>query len=228
VTWSAPQSAGLLASAWPFQSPDRALWGAEGAVVENAIVTASFPQGSINPANSTAPQGGIGFVDYRPAQTSGCLTYELRFQPGFAFNRGGKLPGLFGGSEYSGCTGSTSQGFSTRMMWGRNGTFFLYAYFADRTTECGEVQGSGVAYANPGQWHRIEQRIRLNTPGQRDGAITVLVDGQMIAALTEREITSGPLIDGLAFHTFFGGSSPADASPRAQAIDFRTFRFALP
>lgn len=228
IVWTAPQTSGPLTAAWPLRKPDRKLWQVEGAVAESGGVVVTFPKGSINPSHKSAPRGGLGFSDYRPEQWSGCLTYEIRFQPGFFFNKGGKLPGLFGGSDYSGCTTATGSGFSTRMMWGKDGTFFLYGYLADRTSDCGEVQGSGVVNAMPGHWHRIEQRIRLNAPGQSNGDLSVLVDGQLIADLRDREITPGIPIEGLAFHTFFGGNAEAWASPKTQKIGFRAFRFVLP
>src|SRR5690606_42022304 len=47
------------------------------------------------------------------------FAYRVRFQQGFAFNMGGKLPGFSGGSRPSGCDPDEG-GFSARNMW-RNG-----------------------------------------------------------------------------------------------------------
>lgn len=228
TVYSAPATAGPLKQAWPLDAEDRMLWqSGEPTVIDDKII-AHFPAGSINPGNRDAPQGGLGFRDQFGEHREGCLTYELRFAPDFEFAKGGKLPGLYGGTDFSGCTDKTARGFSTRLMWGKRGTFFLYPYFADRDSRCGEVHGSGIVYAAPGAWHRIEQRIRLNDEGQANGAITTLIDGQVISVLEGRAISPGVAIEGLVFSTFFGGSNASWASPKDQSISFRSFRFALP
>ena len=40
--------------------------------------------------------------------------YRFRFDPGFDFSRGGKIPGLGGGNAPSGCDTSTGVGFTAR------------------------------------------------------------------------------------------------------------------
>lgn len=63
-----------------------------------------YPANSINPGNS--PQGGTEFyahpIDVRAA-TNASLEYSVYFPPDFAFVKGGKLPGLYGG--HPGCSG---------------------------------------------------------------------------------------------------------------------------
>ncbi|KAG0345665.1 hypothetical protein BG004_003333 [Podila humilis] len=63
------------------------------------------------------------------------LEYQMLFQPGFKWVKGGKLPGILSGSE-EGCNAGCSGGgtaencFSTRMMWRANGEGELYLYAA--------------------------------------------------------------------------------------------------
>jgi hypothetical protein len=62
-------------------------------------------------------------------------------------------------------------------------------------------------------WHCYEYRVRANTPGQRDGAITIWVDGELVADfgnLVFRDVAD-LRIDrfGLSFHV---GSNPAGAT----------------
>lgn len=63
------------------------------------------------------------------------LEYQMLFQPGFNWVKGGKLPGILSGSE-QGCNADCSGGgsaescFSTRMMWRANGEGELYLYAA--------------------------------------------------------------------------------------------------
>jgi hypothetical protein len=101
-----------------------------------------FPQGSINPGNKQAPKGGMSWYTSGPhwgsVFTKGTgsweddLTrakeitfgYSVMFENGFQFNKGGKLPGVYGGvseEEAVGCSGGRQEGrdgcFSSRLMW---------------------------------------------------------------------------------------------------------------
>ncbi|KAG0045021.1 hypothetical protein BGZ83_009724, partial [Gryganskiella cystojenkinii] len=66
------------------------------------------------------------------------LEYQMMFEPGFNWVKGGKLPGILVGSEQgsgggnTGCSGggSAENCFSTRMMWRANGEGELYLYAA--------------------------------------------------------------------------------------------------
>lgn len=229
--WAAPQGSGPLLSGWPVRTPDRLEWGKDTALLlddEIPVLVAQFPKGSINPGNLSAPEGGIGIrVRFEAEYLEGCLVYEVRFDRGFRFGEGGKLPGLFGGSRYSGCTRDTLSGFSTRYMWGRKGLWFLYPYFADRTSQCGGVEKASSTYFETGKWHRIAQFIRLNTPGQTDGVVIVWMDRQEIYRREDAEIRarSNVRIEGVLIHTFFGGNDATRASPKDQSAQFRSFEF---
>ncbi|GJJ72898.1 hypothetical protein EMPS_05256 [Entomortierella parvispora] len=65
------------------------------------------------------------------------LEYQMLFQPGFKWVKGGKLPGILVGTEEgcggnAGCSGggTAENCFSTRMMWRANGEGELYLYAA--------------------------------------------------------------------------------------------------
>ncbi|KAF9900612.1 hypothetical protein EC991_007093 [Linnemannia zychae] len=63
------------------------------------------------------------------------LEYQMMFEPGFKWVKGGKLPGILMGSEQgcnAGCSGggSAENCFSTRMMWRADGMGELYLYAA--------------------------------------------------------------------------------------------------
>lgn len=232
VVWSAPRAAGDVAAGWPLGPGDTPQWGKDtAAIVAGAsgpeIVT-RFPRGSINPGNPDAPEGGAGFLDrFARRYEAGCLTYEVRFDDGFDFGQGGKLPGLFGGKHTSGCTPDRNSGFSTRYMWGRHGTGFLYPYFASRDTPCGGMIGLGRFHFTPGTWHRITQKVRLNSDHQPDGEVDIWFDGVLVVEETGLEIRADPSveIEGVMFATFFGGSDPSRASPADQSMHLRNFRF---
>ena len=105
-------------------------------------IVSFFPKGSINPGNKNAPNGGMSFYTNGPHWgaefTKGkgkweddlkrakeiTFAYSIMFENGFEFNRGGKLPGVYGGTseeEAVGCSGGRQNGrdncFSSRLMW---------------------------------------------------------------------------------------------------------------
>lgn len=161
----------------------------------------------------------------QPADTV-FLRYQVRFPPGFDFVKGGKLPGLYGGSGGSGGQ-HHDDGFSTRYMWRRGGAGEVYAYLPGGSG-FGVSLGRGSWTLPTGQWTDIQQGVRLNTPGRADGTLTVWVNGRQVFnqnGLTFR-LTDQPRIDGLFFSTFFGGGDPSWASPKDQYADFAGFGFA--
>ena len=89
-------------------------------------------------------EGGFGFYvggtsSFYNAISSGSatdvlLSYSLMFQPSWEWNKGGKLPGAFGGtgSNAFGCSGGRQEGrdtcFGARLMWRADGKGELYTY----------------------------------------------------------------------------------------------------
>merc|ERR1712136_102747 len=77
-------------------------WGIkEGLVdIKNNTLQVFYPNGSHTPRGKI--RGGFGF-NSAPLNlefaTTVTLEYEVMFESGFEFVKGGKLPGLFGGSE---------------------------------------------------------------------------------------------------------------------------------
>lgn len=184
-----------------------------------------YPAGSINPGHRTAPVGGSGFLwtVAGAGREARCLTYRLRLPKGFDFVRGGKLPGLFGGTAPSGCgAAERAHGFSARLMWRAGGAGELFLYAPDRTLRCGDSIGRGSFRLTPGRWSEISQEVVLNRPGAADGVIRLWVDGRRVlerGGLTLRA-DAATRVDGLMFSTFFGGADPSWASPRDQVAQF--------
>ncbi|OAQ29253.1 polysaccharide lyase family 14 protein, partial [Linnemannia elongata AG-77] len=124
------------------------------------------------------------------------LEYQMMFEPGFKWVKGGKLPGILMGSELgcnAGCSGggTAENCFSTRMMWRADGMGELYLYAAKSLAANGGgcLNGMGVKVSpgarnecNPtygisigrggkfqfksGQWHNITQVVRVNSKGK--------------------------------------------------------------
>ncbi|KAI0333233.1 hypothetical protein GY45DRAFT_1368496 [Cubamyces sp. BRFM 1775] len=218
---------------------------------------AVFPEGSINPGNKTAPLGGFGFYLRGPPAFAEALKdpavngevvmgYDVLFEENFHFQKGGKLPGIYGGvgdSAY-GCTGGRQTDrckcFNLRLMWRDLGDGELYAYLpqAERNTErllevpprsiqqpdYGFSVGRGAWRFPSGRWTRITERVRLNDLGEQNGEIEVFIDGNSVLLATGLVLRTqeGPdaRMQGLHLQTFFGGSSPEWASPKTQRAWF--------
>ena len=189
-------------------------------------LTVRYPKDSINPSSPEKhPLGGAGFVTRPlPVDTSrACLRYRLRFDDGFEFARGGKLPGLFGGEAPSGGEEvDGTKGFSMRVMWRRDGEGEVYAYVANKRSDYGASIGRGNWSFEPGQWVEIQQEVILNDPDAADGIVRLWVDGRQVIDQTDLVYRTVDRvgIDGLMFSTFFGGSSRKWASPKDQSIEF--------
>jgi hypothetical protein len=164
------------------------------------------------------------------------LDYTLRFLPGFDWvpngrPRAGKLPGLAGGKGTGGCRPIESDGWSARQMWRANGSAVLYVYDQDRKTRCGYF----VDYINPNgtkfqfvlnRTYRLTQRVRINTPNERNGEIQVWIDGVKVVdrrSLRLRGIVndaSVARVSQVKYHSYFGGST-LNYAPRVDSyIDY--------
>ncbi|MEM9002197.1 MAG: polysaccharide lyase [Cyanobacteria bacterium P01_F01_bin.86] len=194
------------------------------------ILRVHYPEGSASPSVSRqegVPLGGAQFyADLSlPPQSELRLRYALRFSENFDFVKGGKLPGLFGGEGASGGDiPDGTDGFSTRLMWRRDGDGEVYAYLPT-SEDYGTSIGRGNWQFQPGTWYWIEQEVKLNHPERADGQIRVWVNEELVidqTALRFRTVDSLQ-IDGLFFSTFFGGGDASWSTPHDVYIDFAEF-----
>lgn len=218
-------------SSWLHSLPAYRIWGTQNMTVQHEgstnFLEVTYPKGSIDPAATAAPVGGAGFI-YPSAVPflSGCLAYDVAFEPGFDFAKGGKLPGLYGGDAPSGGA-DTSRGFSTRYMWRTGGAGEVYAYLPEKNAQYGESISTGAWAFIPGQWQHLEQEVVVNHTGSYDGVLRVWVDGKLVANWTDifYRVSDDVLVAGLMFSTFFGGHDPSWASSRTQSAFFRNIQF---
>ena len=161
------------------------------------------------------------------------VAYDIRFANDFDFVRGGKLPGLCGASNNAapstGCnTGggfpTGYDGWSARGMWRENGELESYIYHASQRNFFADDEFWNVR-ALRGVWHRVEHRIVLNTPGQRNGIIEAWFDGQRVLSLDNLEYRKDRSIgiNLFYFSTFFGGNDPSWAPSSDQTMNFDNF-----
>lgn len=219
---------------------------------------ARYPKGSYTFTHQ--PQGGLSF--YAPGPSSVDLStakeatfgYSVYFEAGFAFNKGGKLPGIYGGNSEElaiGCSGGSrsSACFSARLMWRGEGAGEFYTYlppftdarFAANSKQCnvapasdcnptyGASIGRGAFKFTTGAWTTVSERVRLNDVGKANGELELFVNGQSVInvkGLILRDSSAGRM-RGIQMQTFFGGSSPDFASPKTQNAYFSDFSVAI-
>jgi hypothetical protein len=175
-------------------------------------------------------RGGVQFrVPLGSSHQELYLAYRLRFGSGFQFVKGGKLPGLVGGTAPTGCV-SDDGGFSARGMWRAGGAAVQYLYYPEKVNACGDdfnyASGGSRFRFIPGVWQTVEHRIVMNTPGQHDGILQAWVDGALVldqSAFYYRVAGAAFAIDALYFSTFFGGSDATWAPTADQTVDYDDF-----
>jgi len=170
---------------------------------------------------------------------SATLTYKVFFPPEFDFVRGGKLPGLYGGSApRGGASTDKGDGFSARIMWRENGEIFQYVYWVQKDSN--KKWGDDLPLVNleanlepfkftRGEWHTLMTRIVMNTPGENDGNITTWFDGKLALSTSgifrSKDFNFG--IDTFAFTTFFGGNDESWAPKKDEVAYFKDIKIEL-
>ncbi|RXW21823.1 hypothetical protein EST38_g4045 [Candolleomyces aberdarensis] len=215
---------------------------------------ASFPQGSYTFAHQ--PQGGFSFYAPGPPQVDltdakeATFGYSVYFPDGFAFNKGGKLPGFYGGNsdeESTNCSGGRRDTacFSARLMWREDGDGEMYTYLPpgfdanDKVcdipphSDCNPTYGASIARGSfkfaRGAWTTVAERVKLNDPGRSNGELQLWVNGRSvidIKGVVLRDSGAGKL-RGIQFQTFFGGSTSDWASPKDQEVYFSDLSVAI-
>ncbi|MEE2681726.1 MAG: hypothetical protein VX641_05065 [Planctomycetota bacterium] len=158
------------------------------------------------------------------------LSYRIRFPEGFDFVKGGKLPGLIGGTgNTGGSVPDGTDGWSARMMWRTEGAIVQYVYHPDQPGGFGEdlpwsIEGEPIRF-EPGRWYTLRHEITMNTPGEYDGVIRTWLDDTPTLTVTDMRFRDLDTlaIDTLYFSTFFGGGSPSWATTRDEVVWFDDF-----
>lgn len=215
----------------------RSYWGVNNIsfMAENStspnFMRVAVPKGAIDPGSMSLrglPRGGAGFKSESIPLGSEhvVLSYKIRFPSDFDFVRGGKLPGLYGGVGNSGGKiPDGTDGFSFRLMWGKNGAGEVYAYLPS-SIKYGTGFFRGAFYFKPGVWHEIIQELKLNCPDRDDGFVRLWFDGKLIGEQMGIVIRSVDTlkINGLFFDFFFGGNDDTWAPRNNTYVDFSNFK----
>jgi hypothetical protein len=122
--------------------------GQNGVSVDTMVLQLNYPKGSyapsIGPVTGGAHFYSNPFGDKTPFSKM-LVSYDVAFPAGFNWVLAGKLPGIYGGTPYDGCSGgvqSTGANCLTmRLMWRQNGVgegiflflIFLFLFFFDKS-----------------------------------------------------------------------------------------------
>lgn len=194
------------------------------------FLRAQYYKGGASPSASRrvgVKEGGGQFMGRLPSGPTDhlFLRYYVRFPKNFPFVKGGKLPGLYGGTRVSGGRiPDGTDGFSTRFMWRTDGMGEAYVYMPS-SKQWGSSLGRGNFMFKRGEWQCIEQEVRMNTPHQTDGVLRTWSDGTLAYESTEMlyRTVHTLKIEGVFFSTFFGGGDPSWAPPHDTHADFARF-----
>jgi hypothetical protein len=160
------------------------------------------------------------------------LRYYVKFQPGFDFSRGGKLPGLYGGPTGQESGGNHGQAFSTRYMWRDHPVTGspsdcstalpcseVYLYSPVLSSGYGLDIGGSWHWQGDGRWHMVEQRV-----DRASGDITVWYDGtRVLFAPGALGGALGVPFSGVLFSTFFGGHDTSWGPAKTESAYFADF-----
>ncbi|GAA5998428.1 hypothetical protein JCM5350_000687 [Sporobolomyces pararoseus] len=259
ASWVAPSpsSSSLAALTLPVNSHDRAAawlvgnWNVSSAIlsntefVDNPFSSTNSDEGDLV-LSTNYPRGtrdGDQFfmtpmrVDSK-VQTA-VLQYEVAFDDGFDFVKGGKLPGLYGSEKGAEgvCSGGNRQPscWSARLMWRTGGEGEVYAYIPtypsfcrQSDVACNDVYGISLSRGSfgfsVGGWTTITQLVSLNTPGYANGLLYLWANGSLALAHTGVvwRVTEDVTISKIMFSTFFGGSDSSWNSQGGRSY-FRNF-----
>ncbi|MBD2779837.1 polysaccharide lyase [Xenorhabdus szentirmaii] len=181
-------------------------------------------------ANTVGSKAGTSFnAPIKGEYKALWLQYQVMFSKDFMWIKGGKLPGLSGGDHPSGCIDNGDfDGFSSRLMWRKEGELFGYLYYPEKEERCGDYIKLNVSLKR-GVWYTLTQYVSLNNIGKRDGVYAQYIDGKEILRLNNLKLRNenNVFIDAIKWSSFFGGSTLDWAPPMEQYAYFDNFIVSL-
>ena len=215
---------------------------------QGTSLAVAYPKGKVG-----TKETGAQWKSFLPqAVEEASLSYRVKFSEGFDFVRGGKLPGLAGGTAPTGSKQADGfNGWAGRLMWrtefkGTPGSpqqltsgGISYAKHVNSGFAQDGRQEDRVFWVNvDGQntsltsnvWYEIKQRVVMNTPGVKDGVLQIWLDGNLVLDQDDIEYrkTAELKIDQFYFSTFFGGNSSGWATSKNETIFFDDIQVSAP
>ncbi|WP_291858230.1 polysaccharide lyase [Marinilabilia sp.] len=193
--------------------------------VERApVLKVFFPAGRFGPLPGTQWK-----VVFKSVETV-FLKYKLFIPPDFDFVKGGKLPGLGGGTgNTGGKVPSGSDGWSVRFMFKEQGEMCAYLYYPAMPDGFGEklfLKSGGSRFLLPkGKWLKIGLEVQMNETAKENGFIRCFIDDELMLERRGLQFRSTDKlkIDHLLFSTFFGGADFSYAPPKDCFLLYKDF-----
>ncbi len=183
---------------------------------KSRLLRVHYPSGKWGSNDS----GAQFMVSLEPRRSYEC-SYRVRFPKQFDFAKGGKLPGLAGGTATAGLDRPSGDGWTARYMWREHGKLVLYLYHMDQKGRQGDDISLSVR-VQPGKWMQLKQSVTVNDFDKSNGRIRVWVDGRLVLDRKELRLQSEEkaLVSKFYFSTFFGGKGKEWAPKKDMSIDF--------
>ena len=195
----------------------------------------TFPANCGAPANNKCGrESGMSFFampkGYIPSESS-TMSYDVFFPKDFDFSKSGTLPGLSIGSSSGANGGSwTRNSGAARLIWqmGAGQRSPSLSPFFNFPTEVSKMTQTSAIELKPklDDWNTISYTVKLNTPGRKDGSVTLTLNG---VTKTQTNISfrkSKLTVNGLSMTSWYGttkGDLATYGNPQSEAIRFRNF-----
>lgn len=141
------------------------------------------------------------------------LSFDVQFEPGFVWVKGGKLHGLGPNRPVTGGQPTRPNGWSARMMFKDDGRCSAYLYEQKKDFKWGIGSTTKEPVFEVGKWHHVRFEVLVNDPGHANGHAKFWIDGTLQNSEEKIEFRgkgdNSTLIQRLLFHTFHGGNTPA-------------------
>ncbi|KAI0063587.1 hypothetical protein BV25DRAFT_1824143 [Artomyces pyxidatus] len=206
------------------------------------VLQVTYPAGSFQDNNVGGAQMYALWNTTGDPFQSMMISYEVAFDEGYDWVKGGKLPGLRGGPNPNNCSGGNQANgtncFSTRLMWRKNGAGEVYAYIPRPNNICnapniqcndqfGISMSRGSFTFQSGKWNHVTLLVRLNSPlDVANGQVNLYFNDVEAFSQNNLDFRSSDAITagGMYFSTFFGGDDPSWAPPNTTHTYFRNFQ----
>ncbi|KIK67412.1 polysaccharide lyase family 14 protein [Collybiopsis luxurians FD-317 M1] len=208
----------------------------------SSVLQVTYPAGSFSHNTGGAQFENLWNTTDGSSFQSMLLSYDIAFDKGFDWVKGGKLPGLRGGPNVTGCSGGDEPTgldcFSTRIMWRPDGAGEVYAYIPTSDAFCQETDiicnsdfGVSVSRGSfsfiSGGWNSVTLLVQLNNPvTAANGNLQLYFNDLQVISKQNIQFRKGSAVNanGLYFSTFFGGSDDSWATPNTTHTYYRNFQ----
>lgn len=141
------------------------------------------------------------------------LVFDVKFEKGFQFVKGGKLNGLGPDHPITGGSDMKPEGWSARAMWHKD-SLGSYVYCQNKKRKFGQGPDKTQPFTfQTGRYDSVSLYVKINEPADKaNGVMRVYVNGKLVAqdsAIQFRGVEGDQTrISQLIFSTFHGGHSP--------------------